>query len=1205
LHGDNTRATHRLRRAGGRNECARYAPGVAPPQVGALEFGILGPLEIRCADGVIELRREKERLLLAMLLLHTGDVVTLDHLAAGLWEEADAPRPPATLRVHISRLRQALAAAGASGDELVVTSPRGYTLNVPPEAIDAARFDELVAEGRALLPDDPHAAAQRFARGLALWRGPVLSDLMMSPVNEPELVRLTEARAAAIEDRVDADLRCGRDAELVGELEQLVTEYPLRERLWGQLMVALYRGGRQADALRKFEEVRRLLGDELGIVPSPDLQAIERAILDHDPALAPPPAIGREASAAPRRERLARRVPGRLVPDDGEPFTGRRAQLDALLDAWKACASGERRVVLLSGEAGIGKTRLAAELATRVDGDGGVVLFGRCDEDVGVPFQPFVEALEHVLQAEPSAAELGRYAGELARLVPDLAQRVGGLEPPLQADPETELYRLFDAVVSWLGAMAGERGVVFVLDDLHWAAKPTLLLLRALARAGGRERVLIVGTYRDTDIEATHPLSATLADLRREPCVTRVALSGLEPSEVEEMVARAGGDANDRAAGELARVLQAETDGNPFFVQEILRSLIESGVALDAGSADSHEIPASVREVVGRRLGRLGADANQVLSWGSVLGEVIDFEVVVAVSELDDEAVLDALDEATTAALLRETSAGTYEFTHAIVRATLYEELSGARRARRHRQVGEALVALGSKDIVALAHHFWLAGGADVRAVDYAAAAGADAVRQLAFDRAAAFYAQALEAAARAGVPAERRCELLIELGSAQRLAAMPAFRETLLEASALAQEIGNARLLAKAVLTNNRGFPSAAGVLDQERVAFIEAAVASFDAADSATRARLLSLLALELTWRDPNFRRLELADEAVAMARRRGDDACLLEVSIIAQVACTVPDRVPALVEDLPALVELAERVGDAQQLARVCIGGAAHWIEMGALDEADRLLQRVAQLAEDLESPLFRLMDAHQRCRGLTITGTGDEIEQAALAALKIGEDAGQPDIAAWFVPELFAARWSQGRLGETLPLIRNVVELTPGLAVWPATLALAHLALGERDEAVRLVNELMTDAASVFPRDLVWMTGHSVLAEAVAAVGTPEQAAQEYALLAPYAGRIPCVFNVARPGVNHWLGALAAHANRAEEAERHFAAAYEQHGQLGAPVWLARTQLEWGRRLATAGDTERARVLLTRARAGAARIGATDIALRADELLDDAR
>ncbi len=473
-----------------------------------------------------------------MLLLRANQVVSLDHLAAGLWEETETPRPPATLRVHVSRLRQALAPAGLVTEPVVVTSGRGYTLQVPFEAVDAWRFEQFATDGRLqLAADDPEAAADSFGQALALWRGRVLDDLTLSPAVQPDVVRLEEARLSVVEDWVEAELSCGHHHELVGELEQLVTEFPMRERLWGQRMIALYRCGRQAESLRAYEELRVLLRDELGIPPNPVVQQLNQAILNQDPTLDLwPPVHSQPASSAasPGRQALPGeedspqaeagspagddramvdpfpdpmptgissrvrpagqsdvRFPTQLVLQPLLPFTGRESPFESLLHACKESAAGGCRVVMMSGEAGIGKTRLTAEVARRAHDMGVVVLFGRCDEDMGVPFQPFVEVLSQVVWSSPTPASLGRHGGELVRLVPELARIVPGLEPPLRADPDTERYRLFDAVACWLGAISAETGVLLVLDDMQWAEKPTLLLLRhlvALSRADAHAR---------------------------------------------------------------------------------------------------------------------------------------------------------------------------------------------------------------------------------------------------------------------------------------------------------------------------------------------------------------------------------------------------------------------------------------------------------------------------------------------------------------------------------------------------------------------------------------------------------------------------------------------------------------------------------------------------------------------------------------------
>ncbi len=1197
------------------------------PAGGHLDFRILGPLEVRFDGRPLELRRVKERTVLAMLLLRVNQVVPLDHLAAGLWEDADLPRPPATLRVHVSRLRQALATVGTGGEPVVITRGRGYTLRVPDEAVDAWRFEHLAARGRdQLAANDPEGAAATFGQALSLWHGRILDDLTVDPAVEPEVVRLEEARLSVVEDRVEAELSCGNHHGVVGELEQLVTEHPLRERLWAQWMVSLYRCGRQAESLRAYEDLRVLLRDELGIPPSPRVQQLNEAILMQDPDLdlrrpihlQPEDSItspdghssaGKQDSRQTEADGSEVRFPSRLVLAPLLPFSGRGPQFESLLHACKETSAGGCRVVLVSGEAGIGKTRLAAEVARRAHDTGVVVLFGRCDEDMGVSFQPFVEALSQVVWSNPTAASLGRHGGELVRLVPELARMVPGLEPPLRADPETERYRLFDAVASWLGAMSSDTGLLLVLDDMHWAEKPTLLLLRHLVRSAEAMRVIVVCNYRDTDLDRAHPFAEVLADLRTEPGVERLALAGLDLDGVLELLSNASGQPIDAPIAELAQLLWSETSGNPFFVQEILRNLVESGRLVqrdgvwmaDQKIADLG-IPEGVREVVGRRLNRLSTATNEVLTTASVIGAVIDFDVLVAVSDLTEDAVLDALDEATAASLLRETLSGSYEFTNAIVRSTLYDELSAARRARRHRQIAESLEEGGKQhhDAAELAYHFRRAGAADIRAVDYAAAAGEQALERLAFDQAVALFSQALEAAEDADAGANRRCQLLIRLGTSQRLAALPVYRDTLLGAARLARDLGDAELLAEAALANSRGIPSTAGTLDEDRVEVIEAALERIGAEDSATRARLLSLLSLERIWRDPELERLDLSDEAIGMARRVGDDSCLLDVWTAGYIAGSVVDRIPGLVAGLPGLLDLAERAGDAQKLYLAYGLGARHCLEVGDLDQTDRLLERIGHLTAQLDNPFFRWMEANYRCCRLTVSATGDEIEQAALEALQMGQDAGQPDLLVWFAPQLFVARWSQGRLAEIVQPIREFAEDISGIPAWRAALAMTCAQLGERDEATAIIDDLMTDPARAFPQDVAWLLAHSVLGEAIAVVGTVDQAARHYRLLEPYVGRIPCLGNITRPSVTVVLGMLAARAGWNEQAEQNFSDAHQQHLHLGATGWLTRTQLAWARFLLDTGESDRPRALLAQARDGAERTGAADVIEAISEL-----
>ena len=480
-----------------------------------------------------------------------------------------------------------------------------------------------------------------------------------------------------------------------------------------------------------------------------------------------------------------------LLTDIGRIFVGRDADLERLAQLWKESTAGERRVALLGGEPGVGKTRLAAELARRLHEEGGAVLAGRCDEDMGVPYQPFVEALRHFVDHTPAAdlkERLGRYGGELGRLVPELLERIPDLPSPLQSDPETERYRLFDAVASWLGTVSMEEPVLLVLDDLQWAAKPTFLLLRHVVQSAEIQRLLVLGTYRDTELTHDHSLVELIADLRRQRRIERLPLSGLDDMAVTALVEQAAGRALDDEGLALARAIYQETDGNPFFVREVLRHLVETGeVERQAGvwaarlPVDELGIPEGVRDVVGRRLARLAEDTNQVLRVAAVAGTEFELPVLQA-SGLDEEKLLAALEEAAAARLVIEASATRYRFAHALVRDTLYEGLTAARRVALHRRVAQAIESCHAGVIddylPALAHHWARASApaADTaRAVDYAGRAGDRALVQLAYDEAATYYHQALELTAAGGADEPGQLDLLIRLGEAQLRAGDPA----------------------------------------------------------------------------------------------------------------------------------------------------------------------------------------------------------------------------------------------------------------------------------------------------------------------------------------------------------------------------------------------------------------------------------------------
>ena len=425
--------------------------------------------------------------------------------------------------------------------------------------LDAHRFErQLCAGRRALAAGDPESASRILRDALALWRGQALEDVRHEAFAQMEIGRLEELRMAALEERIDADLALARHREIVPELETLVAELPLRERTRCQLMLALYRSDRQADALAVGRDVRRHLNEQLGLDPSPSLRRLEQAILTQSVE----PALPSGSLAVPLPSAL------RLIPS--LPFVGRSAELESLRRVWEQALGGVQRLVLVEGEAGAGKTRLARELAFEAAAGGATVIYGACDPALSSPYQPFVEALEHVVnEVEPAVFEAaaGGRGGELRRLVPDLGGRVPGLREPVPGDPDTERYRLHAAMADLLDGLGRRCGVMLVLDDLHWADASTLLLLRHLARTTADARVLVVATFR---ADGGDQLGDALAELRRRERVVRVHLHGLGTEAVAELLHKlAPGAAGD----ELAQALSSATGGNAFLVGEMCRHI--------------------------------------------------------------------------------------------------------------------------------------------------------------------------------------------------------------------------------------------------------------------------------------------------------------------------------------------------------------------------------------------------------------------------------------------------------------------------------------------------------------------------------------------------------------------------------------------------------------------------------------------------------
>ncbi|MGH9157255.1 MAG: BTAD domain-containing putative transcriptional regulator [Acidimicrobiales bacterium] len=686
-----------------------------------MQFGILGPLEVRSGGVLVDVGRPKQRAVLAALLIEANRVVAVDSLVERLWGDGAPARAVDSLQVYISGLRRALEpgrAAGTASTVLVTRAP-GYVLCVEPGALDATRFEALASEGHRLLAGGrPQAALGVLDEALALWRGPALAEFAFEPFASAEAGRLEELRAVAEEGRLEASLALGDHVGAVAELEVAVGERPLRERLWGLLMLALYRSGRQGEALRAYGRARTVLVDEMGIDPGPELRRLEAEILAQSPAL-DHLAVEEPAPLPPPRPPRPPRppMPPMTPPPWRSGLVGRDDARATLDEALTRTLGGHGALVLVSGEAGIGKSRLVEELAVRAAPAGATVAVGRGHEGEGAPsFWPWVQVVRSLLAGtgeDTLRAALGPAAAEIAQIVPEVKVVVDDLDPPPPLDPAAARFRLYDAFAGFLTRLAAGRPLVVVLDDLHWADLPSLELAELVADRVGRTGLLVVGTFRDNDpATLSGPLARTLGVLARSPELRRVALVGLSQAEVARFIADTAGV---EPSVEVAAAIHARTEGNPFFVAELTR-LLAGRDALSAGVTDDDAvvvIPPGVRDVIRLRLAGLPAPTVELLELASVIGREIDLALVAVAARIDRVEVLDRLDSAVAAGVVVEdpVAVGRVRFSHGLAQETVYGDLSPARRARLHARVADGLRQLHADDrghAVELAHHLYL-----------------------------------------------------------------------------------------------------------------------------------------------------------------------------------------------------------------------------------------------------------------------------------------------------------------------------------------------------------------------------------------------------------------------------------------------------------------------------------------------------------------
>jgi DNA-binding SARP family transcriptional activator len=1316
-----------------------------------MDFRILGPVEVRAESRPLAVAGGRQRALLALLLLRAGEPVSRDRVIADLWGERPPDGAVKTVQAIVSRLRRALGGDAAR----LVSSAAGYRLRVEPGELDLARFERLCEDGRRALAAGRHErAAARLRAALEEWRGPPLADVASEPFAPPEIARLEDLRAAAVEDRVEADLAMGRGAELVGELEGLVAREPLRERLRGQLMLALYRAGRQGEALDAYREAVRTLDAELGLHPGPELERLQQAILAHDPALlhtppseAPPEAERRRATAtilfadisgsARMRARLgdadadatrgahdrrlrdvlaahggtrvkalgdglvaafaaagaalacavemqqaidrqarrgpvalelrigigagdvawagddyfgtavieaqrlcaaaaagsilvadavrllagtgtdaafedagelalrglvqpmrawsvrwtARRTvtvsfPAPLVADGGAAFVGREEELAALREAWADAVGGRRRGVFVSGEPGIGKTRLAAEVAGFAREQETVVLYGRSDDGLTAAAQPFAQALGAYAAACPVdelRVQLGARASDLILLLPELAARVPGVAEPAPAEPDVERLRTLEAAAALLEAAGAAAPVLLVLDDLHWADDLSLLLLRHLLRADATMRLLVLATYRHTEPSRSPLLAEVVTGLARRPDVARLELGPLAERDVAAILAHAGRQRS------LAARVRAATEGNPFFVGEVVRAI---GEDRDPDAA----LTPRVRDVVRWRLARLPEGTTDVLATAAVAGAEFDADVLAGAIDVELERALDALEAAERARLVRPAGfLDRFMFAHALVRETIVDELPAGRRVRLHARIAHALERVAATRAVAasdLATHFDAAGTLvdATQTLRYARKAGDEAAARLAFDVAAEQYERTVRAHQRLpSAPEDERLELELARGRALSLAGDKTADPVLRGVAAAAEAAGHGGRMAEALLTirlDHADFLEE----DAEMVALLRRALALLPPHDSAIRARLEGFLAQEAFSSVPDRERRARVGRALAMARRVRDPTALASVLTAHSWIVAGPE---SLSERLAVADELVAVGREASLPYAECDG--QHWrfvalIELGDIEAADAAHAAAHAAARTARSQwTVAFLDA---MRAL-LAGRLDDAEAAAVRQREAShETVAAPALAqSAFVRLISCIRLVQGRLTEHDQARRAMAQaITNPPPTFFVVRAHAAREREDRDGAREAFEDAIARGLLEQPRGPTWTGTLTWAADICAWLEDRPPAKLLLDLLNPF----PNVMTWQYGPVGRAIGLLELALGRPDEAQQRLRDAIALCERMNARAFLAMTRADLGTLLLPSAEGRR---LLDQARTAADELGMPGLTKRA--------
>lgn len=1123
-----------------------------------MRIGVLGTTVAHDPSGPVSLGGPKQRALLAAMALHRGRAVAVDTLADLVWNGSPPPGVSGTMQGYVAGLRRALEPGRTTrgGGTLLVTEQPGYALRLPEEDLDSAAFEAAVARthttvapladalthGRALPPGSPDAGGlealhEELDAALALWRGIPYADLGEAPAAEAERARLEELRLLASEDRAALGILLGRHATVAAELDALTRQHPLRERAWALRALALAGSGRQADALAVLRQVRDVLDEELGLEPGPELRAVQSAVLNQEatavPAAAPTPATA-APTPAPAAPAAASddRAPLPFPTLWGWSLAGRDEELATLRGLVDRVVAGEDRspaFVSLTGDPGIGKSRLTIEAATYAAEQGMGIAWGRCSQDDGAPaLWPWATVLE----------------------------RLGSELPTTHDGDDGSAFRAWEAVVERVLAAATTAPLMLVLDDLHWADTSSLRVLRLLTEAavadGPGPRLLVATTWREHP-PPTGALAEVAEALARKHAL-RLQLGGLSTDATAEIFAQISEAAPTPAETDA---LRRRTEGNPFFLVEYARLARERGDL--AALMSEAQPPAAVHEVLSRRISQLEDGTRDLLQTASVLGRVFELSTLAGTVGRDEDGVLDDLEPALEAGLVDEDGVDRFRFTHALVRDTVLSSLPASRRARMHARAATAIADARGHE-AEIARH-WLAAGPRhvARAWPAAQAAARSATEVYAYVESLEMLEHALRTQDEDPASDERaRFEILADLGDVLRRAGRwVELAGVAHEAIEVADELGDVELLVRAGEMTSTGslWSPAGGVVDELVVSALRRALDSLPSGDDPRRCRVMLALAGEIYYGATTREREALAEEAVAMARRIGDPGLVLDALLKGTIAIWHPATTERRLELSSEAALLARQLGDHVWLASAETLRAVAANEIGDMAVLDEALTNARAEAERVRHVYAHVLLDSIELSWAAMRGRSEDVARHFEHLVAMGEQVsivGYDEAVAGAM--MMQALWS----GQDELVLGGLVALAEDTFLPLATSRVTMMCRARQVEEAR--TWLAEHRDEVFANlDInTWFSTMAICmgAEAACHLGDTELAAATYERLVPYAGYPACAGSGTVVGPVDMFLAMAAHTTgEAELARRHADQAEECCTAWRTPLPLA--------------------------------------------------